>query len=74
MADVVPVEAGEGFHDPGGRGYFDSKDGLFDAVVTDSLDRIATVLLIDADDLARLGGPALRLLSERPGHRPPGSG
>ncbi|MEU6486326.1 TetR family transcriptional regulator [Streptomyces sp. NPDC046887] len=33
-------------------GYFGSKDGLFDAVVTDSLDRITTVVPIDADDLA----------------------
>ncbi|MFE7673749.1 TetR family transcriptional regulator [Streptomyces albidoflavus] len=39
-------------------GYFGSKDGLFDAVVSDSLDRITTLVPIDAEDLA---GWAVRL-------------
>ncbi|MFE1147952.1 TetR family transcriptional regulator [Streptomyces albidoflavus] len=33
-------------------GYFGNKDGLFDAVVSDSLDRITTMVPIDAEDLA----------------------
>ncbi|WP_436739503.1 TetR family transcriptional regulator [Streptomyces sp. BBFR102] len=39
-------------------GYFGNKAGLFDAVVDDSLDRIATLVPIDAEDLA---GWAVRL-------------
>lgn len=42
-------------------GYFGSKDGLFDAVVADCVDRITSAAAFDADDLA---GWAVRLYDD----------